>query len=268
MLEPTWPDHWAARYNGVLGYAVGDTLAFWDRGASRMISTRVITALSDPDAQGLTPVTLDGPVGPIVPGSIGGVRPLHTVTRPPRTMTQALALGFNGSVTQVFNLNRTANQLVFRRNVYRNGRRVALLAKGYRALVEDNFVQGTGGGGVELWPAPYEGLCASEYVIRNNFFNDTNQLSRTSAPIWTSAFGSAGSGQCHGTILIQNNTIQAGPGSTFLLSDAKHVVIERCVIERCGTDPEPPVTTSNVGIVSFDTSNAVHNSTASWLCTK
>lgn len=274
LLQPSIPDIWAHSSGGELGYAVGDTLAFWNRQTSTFLSTPKIVDIQAPNSQGHTQITLDRSPGPVVPGSINAVQPgaLGTLQRsyiPPRSLAAAERLGFNDSVTQVFNLNRTANQLVFRRNTYRNGRRVALLAKGYRALIENNFVQGTGGGGLELWPAPYEGLCASQYVVRNNFYNDTNQLLRTSAPIWATAFGGdAKADTCHRQLLFINNTIHAGPGSAVLLSDVDGAVFRHSAIERCGTDPEGPVSASNTENLVFGADNRVVNSTAAWLCQK
>ena len=274
LLRPSNPDLWAHSSGGELGYAVGDTLAFWDRQSATFLSTPIITAIQAPNDEGRTLVTLDRSPGPVVPGSVDAASPAMFRQRtrryaPPRTLAEAHQLGFNSSVTQVFNLNRTANQLVFRRNIYRNGRRVALLAKGYRALVEDNFVQGTGGGGLELWPAPYEGLCASQYVVRNNVYNDTNQLLRTAAPIWITAFGGTGKADtCHRQLLFVNNTMRAGPGSSILLSDVDGAVFRGSAIERCGTDPSPPVSASNTVNLAFGEDNRIVNSTAAWLCVK
>lgn len=258
LLEPTWPDTWASSHGGDLRYRVGDYLAFWNREAGTLLSTPYIVQIAPPTSEGYTPVWLSEPPGPIVPGPIGMGRRSNGLGD----------LTFNNSVTQIFNLNQTANQLVFRRNIFRNGRRAALLAKGYRALVENNFVDGTGGGGVELWPAPYEGLCAAHYVVRNNFFNDTNLLGdRTSAPIWTAAFAHPGT-LCHQQILVVNNTIAAGPGSTFLYTDTADVLMQNNTVVRCATDPSPVVSSSNSADIDFAESNVVVNETASWLCEK
>lgn len=259
LLEPTWPDEWAAAHGGDLRFQAGDVLAFWNHQTGTFVSIRNIVRIDPPDSQGLTPVWLDGTVGSIVPGSIGGQQDLSG--------TEKRALQFNASVTQVFNLNQTANQLVFRRNHYRNGRRVGLLAKGSRALVEDNVIEGTGGGGLELWPAPYEGLCASDYMVRNNMFNDTNQLNRTSAPVWTTSLASHGN-ICHHRIVLRNNTLAAGPGSTFLLQEVSNVLMDDNTILRCATDPEAVVNTTLARQIDFAANNRIINSTATWLCVK
>lgn len=256
LLEPTWPNQWALLAGGDLRFQVGDVLAFWDLQAGRFVSTRTITAIEPPNSQRLTPVWLDGPVGAVIPGPIGDQR------------MQEPGLGFNSTVTQVFNLNQTANQLVFRRNIYRNGRRTGLVAKGSRALVEDNVVEGTGGGGLELWPAPYSGLCASDYMVRGNLYNDTNQLDRVAAPLWADAFAAPGV-LCHQRLWIHNNTFAAGPGSMFLLSDTADVRFTNNTIVRCGTDKEAVLNVTNVADIDFDTSsNRIVNLTSSWLCDK
>ena len=150
--------------------------------------------------------------------------------------------------------------------------RVGLLAKGNRALVERNSFSGLGGGGVELWNAPYEGLCASSYLIRDNVINDTNQLLRVAAPIWVEAFKAGGAVPCHADIAVHNNTIAAGPGATLALGGVAGVVVEANHITRCALalDPSPTVQAeSNAHNVTFDwASNEVANATDAWLCQK
>ena len=92
----------------------------------------------------------------------------------PATVTPGLIGGgaLNHSVTQVFNFNRTSGQFVFRKNTVRNGRRVGVLYKGYRSWVDSNLFVGLGGGAMELWNAPYEGLFAQTVLFRNNTVRD------------------------------------------------------------------------------------------------
>eukprot|EP00052_Salpingoeca_macrocollata_P025277 m.230034 g.230034 ORF g.230034 m.230034 type:complete len:711 (-) comp22404_c0_seq2:36-2168(-) len=180
----------------------------------------------------------------------------------------------NQTVTQVFVANRTANQFVFRRNRVHNSRRVGVLAKGERALIEDNVFWGLGGGGVELWNAPFEGLCAASYLVRNNLINDTNQLDRVAGPLYVESFAApAGSAppartHCHRAIHLYNNTIHVGPGSSFVLSNAQQLVFRRNTVWRCGTDPQPLITQHNVAALVFAADNVVLNKTEPWLCVK
>ena len=62
--------------------------------------------------------------------------------------------------TQIFNLNASASQFVFRRNRVINGRRFGVLAKGDRLLVSENTFIGLGNGAVQFLNSPFEGLCA------------------------------------------------------------------------------------------------------------
>ena len=94
------------------------------------------------------------------------------------------------AITQVFNASRTCNQFVFRHNAVRNGRRIGVLAKGRGGLIENNTFEGLVGGAVEFWNAPFEGLGAVDYVVRNNRIRDCGQLAREHAAIWTTIFQS------------------------------------------------------------------------------
>ena len=80
--------------------------------------------------------------------------------------------------------------MVFRNNFVRNGRRVGVLTKGHRALIENNTFIGLGGGAVEYWDAPYEGLCATSFIVQDNYIEDTSQLDRTGGTaIYIETFG-------------------------------------------------------------------------------
>jgi hypothetical protein len=171
-------------------------------------------------------------------------------------------------VTQVFDESRTADRLVVRQNTFRNGRRVGVLAKGTRALVEGNLAQGLGGGGLELWNAPFEGLCAHDYLVRGNVFNDTNQLDRESAPVWIVAFNNGPSASlCHGNLTFVNNTIAVGPGPLFLLSQVANVTIANNRFLRCASDPSAPIVTVDTAAV-ISLNNTLTTLAAPWLCTK
>ena len=207
-------------FGGYLGIRVGHILQFFDRSEGRLVSSRCVVALALPTAaQPHTLVTLDGDAGAITTGIIGG-GPL------------------NASVTQVFNFNATSNQFVFRRNAVRNGRRVGVLYKGHRAAVLDNDFVGLGGGALELWNAPYEGLLASSVLFRNNSVRDVCQLAtaRDAAPIWTSTFADTDQSARHSDILIEGNIFDSGPGSTFLLSDVDGVRVRNNTVFHCEAD--------------------------------
>lgn len=249
LMQPSAPDIAAHARNGNLGLQIGDHLLFFNRSSGRILAENCkIIQINKELKNSNTLVVLDHSPGPIQTGSIGG--------------------NFDPHVTQVYNFNSSSGQFVFRRNTVRNGRRVGVLAKGHRALIEDNVFQGLGGGAVELWNAPYEGLCATQYVIRNNIVNDTNQLNRVAAPIWTQTFPNGGE-FCHHDIGIYNNTFAVGPGSTFLIADTKHAHISSNNITRCISDPDPVFKNINTRDINFDIpSNIIHNLTKNWLCKK
>ena len=123
---------------------MGDVLQFYNHLTGAIVSKRAVEAIVSVSRKHGTRVRLSGPVGPVVTGS-----------------TMADGGGLNATVTQVFNFNRTSNQFVFRSNTVRNGRRVGVLYKGYRAWIDNNTFTGLGGGALESWNAPFEGLCSS-----------------------------------------------------------------------------------------------------------
>ena len=124
----------------------GDLLQFWDSRSGAILARRTVTAAEPPTQhRPYTLVTLDAPVGP------------------------GLAFGHataNTSATQVYSFNCTSNQFVFRKNRVRNGRRVGVLYKGYRSWIDSNSFEGLGGGALEMWNAPVEGLWAHSVLFR------------------------------------------------------------------------------------------------------
>jgi hypothetical protein len=209
--------------NGDLGIAVGDLLQFWDHVHGVVLSERSVVRIESVARHDGTRLVLDGPVGDVTPGSVNGKG------------------GFNGSVTQVFNFNRTSNQFVFRSNVVRNGRRVGVLYKGYRAWIENNSFTGLGGGALESWNAPYEGLCSRGVLFRANTVTDVCQLDRAAAPIWTASLpsGPDGGTPCHRDYLVVNNTFDSGPGVALLLDDVGSAAVVGNTFTLCSTDPTP-----------------------------
>merc|ERR1712070_275677 len=100
-----------------------------------------------------------------------------------------------------------------------NGRRVGVLYKGDRALIEKNRFEGLGGGAVECWNAPVEGLCASSIIIEGNVAKDVCQLDRRAAPIWIAAQPSGASPTCHRDVSIRGNKFDTGPDPVFSIND-------------------------------------------------
>lgn len=188
----------------------GDVLQFFNRARGRLVSERKVISMAAL-AKSLE-VTLDGDVGDIIPG--------RSVKRDSQKKVPS-----DDSVTQVFNASRTCNQFVFRNNTVRNGRRIGVLAKGRGGLIENNTFEGLGGGAVELWNAPFEGLGAVDYVIRNNRIRDCCLLSRKNAIIWATIFKS-GADRLHRNLLIADNEISGLLGSSnILLCDVHNAVV-------------------------------------------
>lgn len=158
-------------------------------------------------------VRLDRPVSGIATG---------TVKR--ATGAKHAAVSSDSRATEVYNASRMCNQFVFRHNFARNGRRVGVIAKGDGGLIEDNRFENMGGGGVELWPAPFEGLAAENYVIRRNTIVDCGRLSRVHAGIWATMFKPGGD-RLHRKILIAENRITGFAGSSILLGDMRDAVV-------------------------------------------
>jgi hypothetical protein len=195
----------------------------------------------------------------------------------PATVTTGQIGGgaLNDSVTQVFNFNRTSNQFVFRRNIVSGGRRVGVLYKGFRSWIDSNLFVGLGGGAMELWNAPYEGLFAQTVLFRNNTVRDVCQLSRGAAPIWTSVprpDRSSAPALVHRDVMIENNSFDTGPGPTFWLSDVSDVVITGNAITYCAQTVVYPgggvLNTSNAHNVQLRADNELQAVDSPRLCVK
>jgi len=113
---------------------------------------------------------------------------------------------------------RTCNQFGFRNNTIRNGRRIGMLAKGRGGLIENNAFEGLGGGAVEFWNAPFEGLGAVDYVLRGNQIRNCCLIKREAAAIWATIFKSGGD-KLHRNLLIADNEITGCPAPAILLCD-------------------------------------------------
>jgi hypothetical protein len=261
-LAASYPDSYAVRepiFHHSLGVRVGDVLQFYDVATGVLLADRSVRTVREAsDAEPTVGVTLDRPLPPgvVTPGRIGG-GPL------------------NRSVTQVFNFNRTSNQFVFRRNTVRNGRRVGVLYKGHRAWVDSNLFVGLGGGALELWPAPYEGLFAQTVLFRNNTVRDVCQLSRAAAPIWTAVPRPDAAilpVLAHSDMRIENNTFDSGPGPIFWLSDISDVIIAANDVTFCSKSVVYPsggvLNTSNAFRVQLLDDNILRPVDSPRLCVK
>ena len=198
----------------------GDYLDFFDRPKGSLIARRRVVSVRR-DNRSLD-VTLDSPVEGLL---VGRIAPSHTAQQ---------------AATQVFNASRGCNQFVFRRNTCRNGRRVGVLAKGWGGLVEDNTFTALGGGGVEFWNAPFEGLGAVDYVVTGNRILNCGRLSRQHAGIWATIFKS-GNARLHRNLLIARNEISGFAGPSILLRDCENVVLGDNRIDDCTPSHEPIV---------------------------
>ena len=126
----------------LLSIEAGDILQFFNKQNANLTERRVLDVRLDestpPNKNGTTIVTIDGDVPGLIVGALS-------------TETSSIA-------TQVYNLNASATQFVFRGNRVRNGRRFGVLAKGLRLLIEDNSFEGLGSGAVQFLNTPVEGV--------------------------------------------------------------------------------------------------------------
>ncbi len=143
------------------------------------------------------------------------------------------AVSGNPEVTEIYNASRMCNQFVFRHNVVRNSRRVGVLAKGMGGLIEHNTFDSLGGGGVEFWNAPFEGLGAEDYVVWHNRILNCGRLTRHHAGIWATLFPGGGD-RLHRNLLISSNEITGFDGPAILLSDVESALVQNNVTVRRG----------------------------------
>jgi hypothetical protein len=216
----------------------GDVLQFFNRAEGRLLSERKVVNVSKLEKS--LEVTLDGDVGDIVPG------------RPGVKRAGLKKVPADDSITQVFNASRTCNQFVFRNNTVRNGRRVGVLAKGRGGLIENNTFEGLGGGAVEFWNAPFEGLGAMDYVVRDNRISDCGLLAREHAAIWATMFRS-GSDKLHRNLLITGNQITGFPNPAILLHDVECAVVRNnCIVSAQEKSRLDPIILNNTAAVRLE----------------
>jgi hypothetical protein len=220
----------------------GDVLQFFNRAAGRLISERRVVSVTK--LKKSLDVTLDGAVGDIIVGQLGAKR-----------VGVQLKLA-DDSVTQVFNVSRACNQFVFRNNTVRNGRRIGVLAKGNGGLIENNTFAGLGGGAVEFFNAPFEGLGAMDYVVRGNHIRNCGLVAREPAAIWATIFKTGGD-QLHRNLLIADNDITGCSSPAILLCDVQNAFVGHNRIVPVtsavpGKKPTEPITLVNTAAVRLE----------------
>jgi hypothetical protein len=226
-------------FEAALDVRPGDRLVFYHTNQGRLLAeARVVSCQA---GESTIEVRLDRPVAGIVPGMIrrdAGAK--HA------------AVSADSRATEVYNASRTCNQFVFRHNLARHGRRAGVIVKGDGGLVEDNRFEHMGGGGVELWPAPFEGLAAENYVIRRNTIVDCGRLTRVHAGIWATMFKPGGD-PLHRAILIADNRISGFGGPSILLGDMRDSLVRN---NHVVVGPvRPPLSKRPEGIVLRNTAN-------------
>lgn len=222
-----------------LDFRTGDRLQFYDRSQGRLLGERQVVSVT-PQTKSLL-VGLDRAIDGLKTGRLARDR---------KASGNALA---DATVTQVFNASRMCNQFVFRHNTARNSRRIGVLAKGDGGLIEHNTFEGLGGGAVEFWNAPFEGLAAENYVVRHNRILDCGRLDREHAAIWATLFKTGGD-RLHRNLLIEQNEIQGFPLPALLLRDVQNAVVRGNRIA-----PAPPIRPgqASAGAIVFTNTSAV-----------
>ncbi len=220
----------------------GDVLQFFNRAEGKLISERRVVSATKLEKS--LDVTLDGDVGDIILGRPGvkqvGVK---------KTLSDE-------AITQVFDANRTCNQFVFRNNTVRNGRRIGVLAKGVGGLIENNTFEGLGGGAVEFWNAPFEGLGAMDYVVRGNRISNCGRIARGDAAIWATIFKPGGD-RLHRNLLIADNEVSGFDGPAIVLRDTQNAIVRNNNIVNISIPPLgethlEPITLGNTDAVRLE----------------
>jgi len=205
----------------------GDTLAFFRRlEASLLAEARVVSATLSGNN---TTLVLDRDIPEIECGTGKGNPPL--------------------TVTQIYNLSRSCGNFVFRDNAFVRGRRTGILAKSGPGLIENNRFEELGGGGVEIFNAPYEGLYGHDILIQNNTFRRGGLVDKgKSGPapaIWTEMFHwGVLADPLHRNIRIVENEISDYPAYAMELCDVTGLVVEGNRIKNVGA--AEPIRLENV----------------------
>lgn len=220
----------------------GDRLQFFQRRTGSVVAEAKVVAATPRDK--VVEVTLDRAVGGIVTGRLTPAK------------GASYAASGNPDVTEIYDASRMCNQFVFRNNVARNSRRIGVLAKGDCGLIERNRFEGLGGGAVEFWNAPFEGLAAENYVVRQNRVVGCGRLDREHAAIWATMFRTGGD-RAHRNLLIARNEIEDFPVPALLLRDVENAIIRDNRIApgpqvRKGKGPAEPMVLQNTVAVRME----------------
>lgn len=204
----------------------GDLLAFFDRPAGTLLAEAQVRR-TERDGRN-TRIVLDRNIPQIVCGSGRDNPAMET--------------------TQVYNLSRACGNFAFRNNDFVRGRRTGILAKSGPGLIENNRFEELGGGGVELFNAPYEGLYAHDILIQNNLFRRGGLVFKKMGPapaIWTQIFFGDPPQKLHRDIRIVGNQIVDYPAHAMEICDAQNVLVEnnriettdRAIVRKPGAEP-------------------------------
>jgi len=202
-----------------LGVKPGDRLAFFDRPAGRLLTVASVVS-AEVSPSGTTSVTVDADLPDLAVGQWKGFPPLDR--------------------TQIYNLSATAGNFVFRDNVFSRGRRTGLLAKGGPGLIESNTFEELGGGGVEIFNAPFEGLQGSGILIRNNEFRHGGIVHKNAgaAPaLWLKIFDGKNPEPLHRDIRFVGNRISDYPSYALDASDTSGLLIADNVFHAASDRP-------------------------------
>lgn len=186
---------------------VGDRLAFFDRPSGSLLAEARV-AIVTPAGQ-TTEVTLDRDIPTITLGDGKNFPPLNAA--------------------QIYNLDAAAGNFVFRGNVFLRGRRTGILAKSGPGLIENNRFEELGGGGVEIFNAPYEGLHGHEILIRKNVFRRGGLVHKNSGAagaLWIVVFLGDPPERLHREVRFLDNEVIDYPGTALQIADVKGVQIE------------------------------------------
>lgn len=191
----------------------GDKLAFFNQPAGALLAEATVLSAGITGQQ--TRIVLDRKIPEIICGSGRDNPELKT--------------------TQVYNLSRSCGNFAFRNNEFVRGRRTGILAKSGPGLIENNRFEELGGGGVEIFNAPFEGLYGHDILIQNNLFRRGGLVYKNSGPapaIWTEIFAGDPSQVLHRNIRIMGNQICDYSGNGVEVSDAMGVRIENNQFEN------------------------------------
>jgi parallel beta-helix repeat protein len=191
----------------------GDTLAFFNQPAGTLLAEATVLSAVITGRQ--TRVVLDRNIPEIICGSGRDNPELKT--------------------TQVYNLSRSCGNFAFRNNEFVRGRRTGILVKSGPGLIENNRFEELGGGGVEIFNAPFEGLYGHDILIQSNLFRRGGLVYKNSGPapaVWVEIFHGEPSQILHRNIRIVGNRIVDCSGNGIEVSDSTGVRIENNQFEN------------------------------------